>query len=331
MMSFGESHGPGVGVVIDGCPAGVPFDESLLLKELARRRPGQSDLVSARNEADRPEILSGIFNGVTLGTPIAILVRNEDARSDDYKKIQQNPRPGHADDLWKDKFGHVDHRGGGRASGRETLSRVIAGSIAQMMIRTAGYNLQAVAYSQQIGPIIMGEVNEEDRYRRDEFAARFPDRSQSDKVVTLLREAMHEGKSYGGVVELIVQDVPRGLGQPVFRKLKADLATAMMSIGATTAIEFGEGVRASFSEGTQFHQSMQNPNYGGIRGGLSTGEDIVLRIHFKPTSSVLDVAKKGRHDPCIVPRAVPVVEAMAYLVMADHLLQLRLDKVKDND
>ena len=309
MMSFGESHGPAMGVVIDGCPAGVEYKESFLLEALERRRPGQSQTVSARNEPDRPHILSGIFEGKTLGTPIAIIIHNTDQRSQDYQGMSRTARVGHADDVWFEKFQHSDPRGGGRASGRETVSRVLAGAFARMFCEQVNANIK-----------VTGEVEKIHTYQWSD-----------ERVNSLLLDAKEKGLSYGGVARLKISGLPLGLGQPVFRKFKADLTTALMSVGATSGVELGAGFEASQAEGSQFHShdthEPQSTRYGGVRGGITTGEDVEVRLHFKPTASVMDVAKKGRHDPCIVPRAVPVIEAMTYLVIADHILWRRLDRV----
>ncbi len=333
ITTFGESHGPALGVVIDGCPAGVPYDEKLLIRDLERRRPGthassQGQVVSGRNEADVPEVLSGIFEGKTLGTPITVIVRNQDARSQDYAAIKTQARAGHADDMWKNKFGHSDHRGGGRSSGRETLSRVIAGSFAKMMMMAAGVDTRVVGYAAQVGSFSISERERSEALtvNVDSFQARFPSKSQSVQVEELLKKAQQDGESYGGIAEIRIENAPAFLGQPVFRKLKSDLAQALMSVGAANGFEFGLGFDASQSKGTEFH-SCEASVYGGIRGGISTGESILLRISFKPTSSILDVAKKGRHDPCIVTRAIPVLEAMTWLVLADHYLWAKTDRI----
>ncbi len=328
VTTFGESHGVGLGAVIDGCPAGVRFNQERFEWWLKRRRPGHA-LTSQRQESDVPQILSGIFEGKTLGTPIAALVLNQDARSQDYEQIKQEPRRGHADDLWKLKFSHSDHRGGGRASGRETLARVMAGSVAEMFLKEVLPELKVVAFVSQIGPI---QLKTEDRSvvdkliaeKVDLYQARFPG-SQGAEVEALLKQAQAEGQSYGGKVELHIKALPVGLGQPVFHKFKSDLASALMGIGATNSIEFGLGFHAGEISGTEFHQSTPDV-YGGIRGGITTGEPLALSLGFKPTSSILDTAKRGRHDPAIMIRAVPVVESMAFLVIADHMLWQRLDR-----
>ena len=335
-MTFGESHGVALGAVIDGCPAGVVFDFSLLQRELQRRRPGSQSganqgIVSPRNEADQVEILSGVYEGRTLGTPIAMMVRNTDQRSQDYTDILAQPRVGHADDVWKNKFLHSDHRGGGRSSGRETLGRVLGGAVAQMFVTQVAPLCEVVGFSSRIGPLSLSSDDYENLssglYFPEDFSARFPS-EKHDQVRELLVQARADGRSYGGVAELWIKNPPPNLGQPVFAKFKASLADAMMGVGATAGVEFGAGFSVAEEEGSEFH-SAESPQeqYGGIRGGLTTGELITLRVAFKPTSSVLDVAKQGRHDPCIVIRAVPVLEAMAWLCLADHLLWARQDRV----
>ena len=314
MISFGESHGPAYGVVIEGFPAGIHLDQELLLKNLARRKPGQNQFVTARNESDQPEILSGFFENKSLGTPIAIVVRNENQKSSDYTQIQTEPRIGHADDTWKDKFGHSDHRGGGRSSGRETLNRVIAGSFAQMFLKQTQKNVQVQVYATYIGNV---KLTDEEKKSHE-----LPKHIQQ-----MLEQAKQNGESYGGIIECRISNAPKNLGQPIFHKFKSDLAAGILSIGAVTGFEFGSGFGSTNEKGTNFHSQMQSENYGGIRGGITTGEDVIFRVAFKPTSSIKDVAKQGRHDPCIVPRAIPVVEAMAWFILADHVLWAKTDKV----
>lgn len=338
IISFGESHGVGLGVVIDGCPSEVLFDESLLVKELARRRPGQKtgdvSIVSNRNEADSPEVLSGVFESRTLGTPIAIVVRNKDARSQDYQQIKAEPRPGHADDTWKIKFSHTDHRGGGRSSGRETLARVMGGAVAQMMLKQKYPSLKVIGIATQIGPIKLSDseistllTNLKSSDEVDCFSSRCPDLNKNANIESLLVQAKQDGKSFGGEVLIAIKNPPAGLGQPVFHKLKADLAAAFMGVGATAGVELGDGREVASAEGSEFHSTKDQSQYGGIRGGISTGEPITFKIFFKPTATVLHTAKKGRHDPCIIPRAIPVLEAMAWMVIADHVLWARQDRV----
>lgn len=309
VVSFGESHGPAYGVVIEGMPSGVEFNHDLLIKYLNERRPGQGLHVTERNEMDLPEILSGIYENKTLGTPIAVIVKNKDQRAQDYQQIKSDPRIGHADDVWKNKFEHTDHRGGGRSSGRETLNRVIAGAFAEMLFNTSKIKTEVLAMAEQIGPY---KINSNEI---------------SSEVKKFLEEAKQKGESYGGIISCEIKNPPQNLGQPVFHKLKSDLASAMLGIGAVEGFEFGAGFKSAEMVGTDFHQQADSVNYGGIRGGISTGESIHFKIVFKPTSSIKDVAKIGRHDPCIVPRAVPVVRAMAWMVLADHLLWTKTDRV----
>jgi chorismate synthase len=333
LTSFGESHGAALGVVIEGVPAGVTWETEILSRAMARRRPGQSDrsgevLVSARQEADAAEVLSGVHDGRTLGTPIAVIVRNQDARSEDYQAIRPGTRRGHADDLWLEKFGHSDPRGGGRASGRETLARVIGGAVAEMVLVQAKLGIEVSGWLEQIGPL---ELDAEEsraahllgRAEIDAFSARFPSSQKSEAVRHLLSEGRSAGESFGAKVQLSIKGLPRGLGQPVFHKFKADLGAAMLSVGAVSGVELGETGPA---KGTEFH-SGSTAVYGGVRGGLTTGEPVGLRLTVKPTASILDVSKKGRHDPCVAIRAVPVLEAMAWLVIADHWLWTRLDRI----
>ncbi len=338
ILSFGESHGPALGVVIEGCPAQIPFNEALLIKELARRRPGGKPgvaaIVSDRLEQDQPEILSGVFEKQTLGTPIAIMVRNHDTRPQDYNEIKAVTRPGHADDTWKMKFGHTDHRGGGRSSGRETLARVMGGAVAQMALDKLCPHLRIFAFASSIGPISLTEAEilavEKEVKSADEvdgFSARLPLATKNKLVEELLLDAKQTGKSFGGEVEVLICGAPQGLGQPVFHKLKSDLAAAFMSIGATAGVELGAGREAIHAEGSVFHREASQRKYGGLRGGISTGENILFRVLFKPTATVLDTAKKGRHDPCIIPRAIPVLEAMARLTILDHILWQRQDRI----
>ncbi len=326
--TFGESHGPALGVVIDGMPAGVPFRGDILITDLARRRPGQwgqttNTATSLRQEPDQPEILSGIYHGLTLGTPIAVIVRNTDARSEDYENLPL--RQGHADDLWLQKFGHADLRGGGRASGRETLSRVIAGSFAKMLLSQKAPQMMIKAFAAKVHTY---ELTAEEQHHAmdktiDHYVARFPSETCQNDVTKLLKLAQINGESYSGKARVVIKNPPRYLGQPVFHKLKNDLASAALSIGASSGISFSDSTEPS--AGTLFHTPEQH--YHGIRGGISSGDDIIFDIDFKPTSSILDVAKKGRHDPFIVTRAIPVIEAMTTLVMADHILWAQLDSL----
>jgi chorismate synthase len=312
LTSFGESHGPAMGAIIDGCPAGVVFKEEIMRDFLNRRRPGSSALVSARNENDPPQILSGVFENKTLGTPIAIVVQNKDQKSEDYEILKKNGfRHGHADDLWLNKFSHSDHRGGGRASGRETLARVLAGSVAKMFCTQLYPELRVYAQIESVGAL---NAQEE---------------AFDEKLSSLLTDAKKEGKSYGGIAALKISHPPQSLGEPIFLKFKSEMAKALMSVGAVVGVELGAGFESASAEGSVFHstQNTENNPYGGIRGGITTGEDVLFRIAVKPTSSVLDVAKQGRHDPCILLRALVVFEAMAWLVLADQILMRRLNQL----
>lgn len=319
MTTFGESHGPAYGVILEGLPAGMNLDLDLLHKNLARRKPGQNAFVTARQEPDTPEILSGFYKNKSLGTPVAVVVKNINQRSEDYAELENLARNGHADDTWKNKFGHVDHRGGGRSSGRETLCRVIAGSFAQMFLQDWAKKNKVPLPHLRSTPLQIGSYvfSETEKYQE----------SLPQAVQKLLTEAKAQGESYGGTLQTEIKNCPAYLGQPIFHKFKADLAQAVLSIGATTGFEFGAGFSGVVQTGSHFHQNANSMNYGGIRGGITTGEDIVFRTAFKPTSSIMDVAKKGRHDPCILPRATPVVEAMAWFVLADHVLWTRLDQI----
>lgn len=306
--SFGESHGPAMGVVIDGCPAGVTFDQKLLLDKLSRRRPG-GPLASQRQEEDQPEILSGIFQGKTLGTPISVIVRNKDQRSQDYKAIQNSPRIGHADDTWLEKFGHSDYRGGGRASARETLNWVIAGSFAQMFCCELYAEVKVTAHIESVGEYQVESLE-------DEFLSE------------TLQKARETGESFGAVIGLIINQVPPNLGEPVFKKIKSQLASALMGLNASCGVEVGGGFELAKKRGSEVHTTSDSPEYGGIRGGITTGDPIYCRLAVKPTASILDTAKKGRHDPCVAIRALPIVEALAWSIIADNILMQRLSRVE---
>lgn len=333
LNTFGESHGTAMGALIDGCPAGVVWQQEMLHRFLERRRPGSSNLVSGRQEPDQVDVLSGVFDGVTLGTPIAAVIYNQDARSQDYSAEKLQTRQGHATDLWQEKYGHSDPRGSGRASGRETVSRVIGGAVARMFVTQLYPEAQVIAFVSRVGLIGMNdsdcvdvaEALEGDPWQIDEFGARCPSAEKNEQMEMLLKEARESGESFGGTAFLRIAGLPRGLGQPVFGKLKSELTAAYMSVGATTAVEIGQGVEAAKTSGREFHSSRQD--YGGIRGGLSTGDPMTAKVTFKPTSTRNEMAVEGRHDPCIVPRAVPVLEAMTWLVLADQILLSRVDRV----
>lgn len=337
--TFGESHGTALGVVIDGCPAGVEWNEVLLTQQMSRRRPGQKDgvagsvLVTARDEQDVVKVLSGVFEGKTLGTPIACIIENKNQKSQDYEKIKNAPRIGHADDVWKTKFGHVDYRGGGRASARETAARVVAGTVAEMFLKTKYPKLHVASFISQIGEI---QMSADDRIAWsktwtntnavDSYVARFPT-VLSAQVEHMLTAAKSSGESYGGLIETWIDGAPAGLGEPVFEKLKAKLAHGMMSIGATCSFEIGNGKDLIHQPGTIVHTQMTSENYGGIRGGISTGDRIIFKVGFKPTSTIGKTANEGRHDPCVLPRAVPIIESMTWAILADLELASRSNTI----
>jgi chorismate synthase len=324
--TFGESHGTAMGVVIDGCPAGLNIDEEKIKKYLNRRRPGQNEFVTSRNETDQYRILSGIYESKTLGTPIAVEILNQDQKSKDYSNL--SPRKGHADQAWRDKYIHVDPRGGGRSSGRETVSRVFAGALARQALEILNPELKISVWIQSVGPLqnkksFESFKNKFSLYEGLDCELGFPDGDQVEDLKALLTAAKSTGESYGGVIKVKIQNLKPSLGQPVFSKLKSDMASALFSIGATQGVTLGEA--NVHLKGSEFH-ALEQP-YGGVQGGISTGEDIELEVLMKPTSSIKDVAKTGRHDPCILPRALVVVESMLSLVLLDHILLTRLDRI----
>lgn len=347
IMTWGESHGKGVGVTIDGCPAGLPLCEEDIQQYLNRRKPGQSKFTTARQEGDEVEILSGLFEGKTTGTPIALLVRNQDQRSRDYSAIMDIYRPGHADYCFDEKYGFRDYRGGGRSSGRETIARVAAGAVACKLL--AHHGITVAAYTKSIGEF---EVQPErfDIRVRDENRLYMPDPVAASEAEEWLTRLMAQMDSAGGVVECVISGVPAGVGEPVFDKLDACLAKAVMSIGAVKGFEIGDGFAAARSCGSGNNDAFyiekdgtvqkKTNHSGGILGGISDGSDIVLRAAFKPTPSIaqtqhtvnrsgedVEVNIKGRHDPIVVPRAVVVVEAMAALTVADLFLINRNSRI----
>lgn len=326
VTTFGESHGPALGAVIDGCPAGVELTTEQIQAALDRRRPGQSDVTTARAEGDRVEVLSGVFEGKTLGTPIAAIVRNTDARSQDYAKLAKEDRPGHADKVWRERFHHRDPRGGGRTSARETLSRVIGGAVAEALLAREVPKLSTVGWVSQIGPLVLPLPSSVTRAQVDAQKTRCPDASLSAQMEALILDAKNAGDSLGGAVTVRVDGLPIGMGEPVFGKLKSRLADALAGINAVTGVVWGpDDLEAQLKlPGSKFHATRADGRpsdvYSGIQGGLSNGEPILLRVLFKPTSTLTDHAKAGRHDPCVLPRAVPIVEAMVSMVLADQLL-----------
>lgn len=348
ISTFGESHGPAIGVVIDGCPAGIPFDLEYIQHELRRRRPGQSKLVTQRQEPDQVEVLSGIFESATTGTPIALVIRNEDARSQDYNHIKDVYRPSHADYTYQAKYGHRDYRGGGRSSARETAARVAAGAVAKLLLKS--FNITVQAYVEQVGNIRVSKNYQDlDLSITETNDVRCPDPATAVAMEELIKEVRKAGDTIGGVICGVVKGSPAGLGEPVFDRLHADLGKAMLSINACKGFEYGSGFDGVSLRGSQHNdlfylqngQILTTTNHsGGIQGGISNGMDIYFRCAFKPVATI--VAKqatvntagqsawaegRGRHDPCVLPRAVPIVEAMAALVMTEHLLRHRSSRI----
>lgn len=349
IATFGESHGVGIGVIIEGCPAGVQFDTDFIQSELTRRKPGQSRITTQRKEADEFEVLSGVFEGLTTGTPIALIIRNEDQRSKDYSHIAAQYRPSHADYTYQVKYGVRDYRGGGRSSARETAARVAAGALAKLLLAQVGVRIQA--YVSQVGSIkISKSYKELDLTETENNAVRCPDPVIAQQMFDYIDGIRKNGDSVGGVVNCVVEGVPAGWGEPVFDKLHAELGKAMLSINAVKGFEYGSGFEGVEMLGSQhndaFYVDSENGVHtrtnhsGGIQGGISNGEDIYFKVAFKPVATIMqdqesidqhgDVAVvqgKGRHDPCVVPRAVPIVESMAALVLADFYLRNKTSKV----
>lgn len=345
LTTFGESHGTAIGGIIDGCPAGLEMDMDFIQGELRRRRPGQSAIVTQRNETDEVEFLSGIINNTTLGTPIGFVLKNEDQRTKDYDNNKDVYRPSHADYTYDRKYGIRDHRGGGRSSARETACRVVAGAIAKLLLKKYGINI--LAFTSQIGDIkLLKNYQELDLLTTERSIVRCPDELISGAMINKIEQTRKAGDSLGGVVSCVVMGVPAGLGEPVFDKLHADIGKAMLSINAVKGFEYGSGFEGVKMNGSQ-HNDIFSPdgttksNYsGGIQGGISNGQDIYFKVAFKPVATILQVQDtinskgeitqikgEGRHDPCVVPRAVPIVEAMTAIVLADHLLRNKTSKL----
>jgi chorismate synthase len=330
VTTFGESHGVALGAIVDGVPAGLALGVEDFARDLGRRRPGQSKITTGRGEKDAPEILSGIFEGKTLGSPVCVVVRNHDARSKDYDPNYF--RAGHADRVWQDKFGARDWRGGGRASGRETIGRVIGGVIAEAILPE---EVSIVGFTRQVGELRAQDLPDAlTRELVDAHSTRCPDPEVAAAIEADLLACKEAGDSRGGVAELWIDGLPRGLGEPVFRKAKALLGGAMMSVGAVVGATLGDAYEDARTPGKDFHSGVSGPGLdagispaaNGIQGGITNGERVRLLVYFKPASTVGSMAKKGRHDPCIIPRAIPVLEAMAALVLADLYLASKLDQ-----
>jgi chorismate synthase len=351
IATFGESHGPAIGVVIDGCPAGLFFDTTFIQNELDRRKPGQSRITTQRQEADSFEVLSGVYNGHTTGTPIAMLIPNTDQRSKDYSHIAEAYRPSHADYTYTAKYGLRDHRGGGRSSARETAARVAAGAVAKLLLAKIG--LKIAGFVSQVGSLKLNKTYHElNLAEAENNAVRCPDPAMAQQMFEYIDSIRKQGDSIGGIVTCVCTGVPVGLGEPVFDKLHAELAKAMLSINAVKGFEYGSGFAGTSLKGSEhndeFYQTdgqvkTKTNHSGGIQGGISNGQDVYFNVAFKPTATIMQdqpsidqhgnpatVSGKGRHDPCVLPRAVPIVEAMAALVLADFYLRNKLSKVAVN-
>jgi chorismate synthase len=345
ITTCGESHGGAVGVIVDGCPPGLEISEYDIQHELDRRRPGQSHITTPRNEADEIHILSGIFDGKTTGTPILLLAYNKDMRPQDYSELKKLYRPSHADYTYSQKYGMRDFRGSGRASARETLARVAAGAIAQKYLREHG-KIQIVSFVEQVGDVFARvDLKKVSTKSVDATIVRCPDPKAAKKMIAKIEAVKKDGDSLGGVITCVIRNAPVGLGEPVFDKLSADLGKAMLSINAVKGFEIGSGFEGTMLRGSEHNDAWmqvkgkprtQTNHAGGVLGGISNGDDIYFRVAFKPTSTIMKAQKTvtttgktvtmqaaGRHDPCVLPRAVPIVDAMAALVIMDHLLRQR--------
>ena len=339
--SFGESHGKGIGGIIDGCPAGIVVDEQYVQSELDRRKPGQSSIATPRKEDDKVEFLSGIFEGKTTGTPIAFIIWNQNQHSKDYDHLKEIYRPSHADFTYQQKYGVRDHRGGGRSSARETASRVVAGAIAKLALSQHGVSIHA--YTSQVGPIAMTQsMDTVDLQQIESNIVRCPQTDIAEKMISYIQELKKEGDSTGGIISCVVKGVPVGWGEPIFDKLQARLAAAMMSINASHGFDYGRGFEGVSLKGSEMNDAFvkngdkittRTNNSGGIQGGISNGEAIYFRVLFKPVATIskkqdtvdihineVELEARGRHDPCVLPRAVPIVEAMAAITLLDLYL-----------
>ena len=343
LTTFGESHGEAIGGIIDGCPAGLEVDLEQIQAEMDRRKPGQSAIVTQRKESDTVKFLSGIFEGRTTGTPIGFVIENADQKSKDYSHIKDVYRPSHADYTYDQKYGNRDYRGGGRSSARETACRVAAGAIAKQLLQ----DIKITAYTSSVGEIkLQKQFQELDLLEIEKNPVRCPDPETASKMEVFIKEIRSQGDTVGGVVECVISNVPVGLGEPVFDKLHAKLGAAMLSINAVKGFEYGSGFAGAIMKGSQ-HNDLFNPDgstktnhSGGIQGGISNGMNIVFRVAFKPVATLIqkqqtinkageevEMQGKGRHDPCVVPRAIPIVEAMAALVLADYYLLNKTSRI----
>jgi chorismate synthase len=348
ITTFGESHGVGVGVILEGCPAGLEIDEAFIQNELARRKPGQSKITTQRKEEDTIQILSGVFEGKATGTPIAMVVYNEDQRSKDYSHIADRYRPSHADFTYQEKYGLRDYRGGGRSSARETLARVAAGAVAKLFLKKHGIEIHS--YVSQTGNLALDkDYRQLDLAKIDDNIVRCPDPEMAEKMIALIDQVRKDQDTIGGVVSCVIKGCPVGLGEPVFDKLHATLGQAMLSINAVKGFEYGSGFEGVALRGSEHNDAFyveegtvrtKTNHSGGVQGGISNGEDIYFRVAFKPVATIMKdqdsinqqgetvtVSGKGRHDPCVVPRAVPIVDAMAALVIADFFLRNKVVKL----
>ena len=339
--SFGESHGRGIGGIVDGCPAGIEMDIEFIQHELDRRRPGQSDISTPRKEGDKVDILSGTFEGKTTGTPIAFVIWNENQHSTDYDHLKEVYRPSHADYTYQQKYGIRDHRGGGRSSARETASRVVAGAIAKLALKQLG--VEITAFTSQVGHIAMTQTFETaDLSLIESNVVRCPETATAEKMIEYIKQLKGEGDSIGGIISCVVKGVPIGWGEPIFDKLQARLAQSMLSINATHGFDYGRGFEGVSLKGSEMNDSFvkegdeittKTNNSGGVQGGISNGQDIYFRVLFKPVATIskkqdtvdihskeVELEARGRHDPCVLPRAVPIVEAMAALTLLDLYL-----------
>ncbi|MCH6255529.1 chorismate synthase [Puniceicoccaceae bacterium K14] len=342
ISTWGESHGGGVGVVVDGCPANLPLSEEDIQPELDRRRPGQSEITTPRKEADQVQILSGVYEGKTTGTPISMLVFNKDARPGAYAEMKEKFRPSHADYTYQTKYGHRNPEGGGRSSARETIGRVAAAAIAKKIL-TLKSNVETLAFVQKIQDIAMPSMDAISSAAIEANIVRCPHEETANAMIDRIKELRSQGDSVGGIVECRIRNLPIGLGEPVFDRFEADLAKAMLSLPATKGFEIGSGFEGTLLKGSENNDAFENRDgeirassnrSGGVQGGITNGEEVYFRVAFKPTATILQLQKtvdlegnetelmgRGRHDPCVLPRAVPIVEAMANLVVLDHWMR----------